>query len=343
MWRGVEGHDRVAEHFRRLIEIGRLASTFLFVGPPGIGKRKFARELAACLLCDAEATRLSTCDDCSSCRMFTSGAHPDLLEIGLPPDKRSLSIDQFIGAKERRHHEGLCHDIALRPFAASRRVAIVDQADTLQTEGANCLLKTLEEPPPRSVLILLSTSESRQLPTIRSRCQIVRFRPLEIAAVRRLLDELAVDDELEQVDRAAAASGGSVLRAQQLLSADLWQLIAAVLGQIDGGNPNGAAIAAAVSQAADAAGKDAPERRAFLDSFLQVLIDELRKRARQQPDADSVQPSAATYWQMIDASLRAIEAIARNAHLANLILWWSQHVNQSVRNRSPAPLKVAAS
>ncbi len=67
--------------------------------------------------------------------------------------------------------EGLCHDIALKPFMGGRKVAIIDDADDLNEEGANCLLKTLEEPPPHSVLILIGTSAERQLPTIRSRAR----------------------------------------------------------------------------------------------------------------------------------------------------------------------------
>ena len=78
--------------------------------------------------------------------------------------------------------EGLCHDIALKPFRGGRKIAIIDDADYLNQEGANCLLKTLEEPPEKSVIILIGTSQQRQLPTIRSRCQIVRFAPLSTAA-----------------------------------------------------------------------------------------------------------------------------------------------------------------
>ena len=83
--------------------------------------------------------------------------------------------------------EGLCYDIALKPYSGRRKVAIIDDADYLNKEGANCLLKTLEEPPPKSLLILIGTSEQRQLPTIRSRCQIVRFQPLPEQDVAELL------------------------------------------------------------------------------------------------------------------------------------------------------------
>ena len=84
--------------------------------------------------------------------------------------------------------EGLCHDISLKPYMGNRKVAIVDDADYLNAEGANSLLKTLEEPPPRSVLILVGTTPAKQLPTIRSRCRIIRFDPLPTETVAELAD-----------------------------------------------------------------------------------------------------------------------------------------------------------
>jgi DNA polymerase III subunit delta' len=348
MWRGIEGHDALVDHFQRMLTGGRLASTYLFVGAEGVGKRLFARELAACLLCTTDPLRLESCGVCSSCQLFKSGSHPDLIEIGLPPDKASLSINQLIGPKENRHHEGLCHDISLRPFAGSRRVAIIDEADTLNIESANCLLKTLEEPPPRSIMILLSTSESRQLPTIRSRCQIVRFRPLQIDVVERLLAQSAAEwgpdaagaDELR---RAALASGGSLARARQLLSPTLWQLASTVLRQLDDQYPNAAAIATAVQQATDSAGTEAALRREFLDSFFQILVDELREKARKAIDEGRSATYVDAIWTIIDASLAAIDAVLRSAHIANVILRWSQQVAEAARRGSESRQTTLAS
>ncbi len=96
-----------------------------------------------------------------------------------PTINRSFPWNLLIGDKEHRRREGLCHHIALKPFMGGRKIAVIDDADYLNAEGANALLKTLEEPPPRSVLILIGTSPAKQLPTIRSRCQLVRFQPLE--------------------------------------------------------------------------------------------------------------------------------------------------------------------
>jgi len=103
--------------------------------------------------------------------------HPDFYIVEKPADKSSIPLALFVGDDDHRMREGLCHDIGLKPFMGGRKVAIIDDADHLNEEGANCLLKTLEEPPPCSVLILIGTSADKQLPTIRSRCQTIRLVP----------------------------------------------------------------------------------------------------------------------------------------------------------------------
>ena len=130
---------------------------------------------------------LDPCGTCDSCLQVAARTHPDLLLVSKPADKSFIPLSTFIGDEARRMREGLCHDIALRPFMGGRRVAVIDDADYLNEEGANALLKTLEEPPPSSVLILIGTSADKQLPTIRSRSQIVRFRPLTAEHLEQLL------------------------------------------------------------------------------------------------------------------------------------------------------------
>jgi DNA polymerase-3 subunit delta' len=326
MWRGIEGHDQIVRRFERAIAAGRLASTYLFAGESGIGKRLFARHLAGCLMCQRPPSLLDMCESCVSCEMWRSGNHPDLLEIAPVDDKRALSIDQLIGSREHRHREGLCHDIALRPFAAARRVAVIECADTLNTESANALLKTLEEPPPRSVLILLSSSESRQLPTIRSRCQIIRFRPLCHETVCDLLSRQYPDAGPRQIEMAAAHCGGSLDRAAQLMDATLWQLRELVLKQLGSGRPDAVAVAAAVQEATDAAGSDAGDRRAFLEGFLIMIVDSIRERVRLAVAEQQATPQVEALVEAAVDALQAGDMIHRNIHLANLVLWWSQRV-----------------
>ncbi len=131
---------------------------------------------------------LDPCGRCPGCVQVLAGTHPDLIQISRPPGKNDIPVGMLKGDDDYHPVEqSLLFNLALKPFYGGRKVAIVDDADDLNPAGANCLLKTLEEPPPRSVLILLSTSVDRQLPTIRSRAEIVRFKPLAPEIVARLL------------------------------------------------------------------------------------------------------------------------------------------------------------
>ncbi len=117
--------------------------------------------------------------------------------------------------------EGLCHDIALKPFRGGRKIAIIDDADYLNQEGANCLLKTLEEPPADSLIILIGTSQQRQLPTIRSRCQIIRFGPLTDMQVATLLADTDLIEDRSRIAALAARAEGSLRRAVELSDPEL--------------------------------------------------------------------------------------------------------------------------
>src|SRR5690606_6728821 len=142
----IVGQDAAVERFRRILASGRLASTYLLIGPGGVGKRMFARRLAQALFCTAVVpTDLAPCEKCQNCLLSQAGNHPDLLEVGLRPDKSQLVLEQFLGSKENRYREGFCFELARRPALATRRVAVIDDADTFSPEVANSLLKTLEE------------------------------------------------------------------------------------------------------------------------------------------------------------------------------------------------------
>src|SRR6185437_3301455 len=102
-WQGLEGHDDVVDRFRAMLSRGRLAHTFLFVGPAGVGKRSFALRLAAALLCpNRPVEALDPCGICASCLQVAAGTHPDLLQVRKPADKSFIPLELFIGPKEKR-------------------------------------------------------------------------------------------------------------------------------------------------------------------------------------------------------------------------------------------------
>jgi DNA polymerase-3 subunit delta' len=191
---------------------GRLAHAYLFTGPPGVGKKLFATELAKTLLCEASAQPLDACDVCPGCLQVEAGTHPDFFAVRRPEDAHEFPIGVM---------RELCERFSLKPARGRGKVIVIDDADDLNDESANCFLKTLEEPPPRSVLILVGTSADRQLPTVVSRCQVVNFSRLPDTDVAALLRAEGVEDEA-LLARLLRAGEGSPGVARELADPALW-------------------------------------------------------------------------------------------------------------------------
>jgi DNA polymerase-3 subunit delta' len=193
----------------------------------------FARALAQCLFCrEVPDEQLDACGACPDCKQVLSGSHPDLLTAGPPEGKSVFPIDVIAGPKERRGREGLCYDISLRPMMANRRIAIVDDVHLMNAEAANAFLKTLEEPPAYATLILITSNENALLPTIRSRCQPVRFAPLPPQDVSRILLDTGRLDDPAEADAVAALSEGSLETAGQLLDPELRKIRTALYDRL---------------------------------------------------------------------------------------------------------------
>ncbi|HVT28232.1 MAG TPA: DNA polymerase III subunit [Lacipirellulaceae bacterium] len=318
MWHGILGHDDVVDRFHRILAAGRLASTYLFVGPPGVGKRRFAIELARSLLCtETPEASLEPCGRCESCQMFVTGTHPDLELVGLPPGKSTLPISLFVGDDEHRNQEGLCHRIGLRPFFGRRKVAIIDDADQFGIASANCLLKTLEEPPPSALLILIGTSPARQLPTIRSRSQIVRFRTLDTETIAKILLETGTVSDRAQALRAAEFGEGSVERARELADPILWEFRDQFMASLSSAQPDSVRLGRSVQAFVDDAGKEASLRRDRLRLVIGFAMEFYRLGLRTaRPSGDIIRA--------LDACVTALEQIDRNANLGLTIQHWCE-------------------
>jgi DNA polymerase III subunit delta' len=212
-WHSIRGHDRVVDSLVSSLRQGRLPHALLFVGPQGIGKRAFARKLAQALLCETRAaTLLDACEQCPGCLQVEAATHPDFIEAAKPEDKHELPISVI---------RDVCDQFALKPSRGGYKVAILDDADDLNEEASNAFLKTLEEPPPGSVLILIGTSAELQLETIVSRCQVVRFDPLAESEIATLLMEKGVAQDAADAARLAALGEGSFGRAVGLADTEL--------------------------------------------------------------------------------------------------------------------------
>lgn len=343
-WESLLGHQSQYGWFETALGQGRLATSFLFVGPEGIGKRTFARLLAKSLLCRATpANQLVACGRCEDCAQVEASTHPDLIEVAKPAEKSSLPLDLLIGGSDNRMREGLCHDISLRPFGGRRKVAIIDDADYLNEEGANALLKTLEEPPINSLLILIGTSLQRQLPTIRSRCQSVLFHPLSKHDLTHLLLRLSIVEDQATAEELAKVSGGSLVAAQLLHDPELHEFRALLLEKLSVPKIPLAELSKSCNAIVDAAGKEGKLKRERLKVVMGFAAQFYRELTlRLDCGTQGVDPShidgqlskaldqASSYWrrgarsalECWETCLQSIENVDRNANQASLLEWW---------------------
>jgi DNA polymerase-3 subunit delta' len=263
-WQRIRGHDALVRAFDQVVRRGRLAHAYLFTGPPGVGKRLFAGELAKALLCEGPAgPRLEACDRCPACAQVTAGNHPDFFAAGRPEDSLEVPI-----ATVRELSRGF----GLKSSRGRGKIAILDDADDLNDEAANCFLKTLEEPPPRSVFLLIGTSADRQLPTIVSRCQVVRFAPLPETLVAELLRaQQATEPAL--VDRLARLSGGSMGQAVALADPALWEFRRKLLAGLTRPQLDSVALAHDWARFVEEAGKESSAQRRRVSLVLRLLVE----------------------------------------------------------------------
>lgn len=184
MWQTI-GQSKALALLEQGLTTGDLAHAYLFVGAPHIGKMTLALDLARALNCQGDKP---PCSECQPCHRISNGKHTDITIIGVNSTKDSgeaksrveISIDAI---------RDLQRNASLPPYEGKCKVFIIDGAEYLSSEAANCLLKTLEEPPPRVVILLLTVDELRLLPTVLSRCQRVELRPISTDEIEKMLIE----------------------------------------------------------------------------------------------------------------------------------------------------------
>jgi DNA polymerase III subunit delta' len=203
------GQRRLAALLARSVARDALPPSLIFSGPAGAGMRDMAIAVAQSLNCltpTGEGEERDACGTCAACTRIARGVHPDVMVVD-PSDSGSIKVDQIRDVIDRA---------GFRPFEGRRRVVIVDDADAMAGGAQNALLKTLEEPPPSSVFILVTTRPDMLLPTVQSRCPRLRFQ----AAEREPVDEEAREIARDVLAQAAATddAGRRIEAARDLLA-----------------------------------------------------------------------------------------------------------------------------
>ena len=159
------GNENIKGLLKSSIKANNLVHSYMFVGPDGIGKKLFADAFSKMIFCENQD---DSCNTCSSCIRFKSNNHPDFMVVD-SEDRKCIKIGQIRLLQEK---------IAEKPIVSNKKVYIINNADIMNVEAQNCLLKTLEEPPEYAVLILVLSNESKLLNTIKSRCTKIAFNKL---------------------------------------------------------------------------------------------------------------------------------------------------------------------
>ena len=202
------GQPLAVKTIRKMVETGRLGGSYLFAGPPGVGKKTTARLLAMAVNC--ETNTFPPCGRCTACVKIFEDTHPDVWTITPREGKQTIAIDQTRELQEA---------LAFAPYEGKRRVVTFDPADRLGLEAANALLVTLEAPPPHTLLILTTAAPYVLLTTIRSRCQAIRFTPLPKDALRQVARRQGI--LLDPDDPALELCQGSASRLLALLQPEI--------------------------------------------------------------------------------------------------------------------------
>ncbi len=202
-WDDIPEQDAIISLLKNQLRQGKINHAYLFLGTEGAGKHDTALEFASAALCENQ--NLESCGKCLSCQKIAHKNHPDVQKFSPVEGKNKLGID-IIRELQRR--------LALKPFASNRRFFIIEEADNMTEQAANCLLKSLESPPDYAVLILLASEESRLLSTVLSRCQKLRFHSLSQDKIVNVLQQHGYKNKAAR--HLARLAGGSPGKAKKL-------------------------------------------------------------------------------------------------------------------------------
>lgn len=222
-WKNIFGHESKIERLKKNIAEKKFPHAVLFSGIEGIGKKKIATTCAAALLCENPADG-EPCGVCPNCKLMSGGSHPDFYVVA--PDetktRRNIKIGQI---------RALQNEVALRPVNSDVRVVIIDGAEFMNKESANCLLKTLEEPPGQTIFILTTANRAGLLMTVRSRCVTINFDKLPEEKIFSEL--LSREIEPDKAKKISVISGGSLGHALDLAESGGYEIREEVLNLVE--------------------------------------------------------------------------------------------------------------
>ena len=209
----IVGHKQIIEHLKNAEKLNKVSHAYIFSGEKGSGKKLLASRFAELLQCEGEGEK--PCGKCRSCRQAESGNHPDIIRI-THEKPNTISVDDI--------REQLVGDVQIKPYQSKYKIYIVPDAEKMNVQAQNALLKTIEEPPAYAVILFLTTNASSFLPTILSRCVVLNMKPVPDQEVRKyLMEHVEVPDY--QADIAVAFAQGNIGKAVKLATSEYFNEI----------------------------------------------------------------------------------------------------------------------
>jgi DNA polymerase-3 subunit delta' len=297
VWSHIRGHDDRIAQLQQALQANRLGHAYLFVGPEGIGKRLVATAFSKALLCEQPGNTLQACGICPACKLVASQTHPDLLTVTTPEDKHELPIELI---------RQTCENLALKPVRGNRRVAIIEDADDFNEESGNAFLKTLEEPPPGAVLILLATSTDQLLSTILSRSQVLRFKPLSRVDLKAIVANQLSEDrwpEGRETQLLQLAQGRADL-AMALVDDEFWGVLEEIRTALQSDRGDAVALGQRLIALVESAGKESALQRKRASQCVAFMQQLLRQQLHVATRTNAVVS--------VERSLRAMEACVQS-------------------------------
>jgi len=300
---GLVGNAWAVDLLRRQLERGTTHHAYLFTGPEGVGRARLALAFAQTILCEAPPRPGEWCGACRACRQVPERRYPDLHWVERPQDKQGITIEQ--GRELQRQ-------LALTPMAGGRRVAILVGMDEASEGAANALLKTLEEPPPRVYLLVCAGDVEEVPPTIVSRCEVLALRPVPVQVIAEALEAHGAD-KAKAEELAGLADGRPELALRMLAEPALHDRRRAYAGELQEVLRLGLAGRFAVAE--QWREDDQLEQR--LGVWVNLLGEAMRRDFRESSGGrtdGSWLPDPKTARSALDATLRSLEALRRNAN-----------------------------
>jgi DNA polymerase-3 subunit delta' len=320
-WKDIVGHESQIKYLIQAWKTNRLGQAYFFHGPDGIGKRTLAIELGKALLCQSNSN-FEACGVCASCKLVEASNHPDLQTNGCPKD-----VHEF----PRELMKEICEGFFLKASRGGAKVLVIDDCDLLNEESGNIFLKSLEEPPPYSIIFLIGTSLERQLETILSRCQKLAFHGLSPSEVAKVFAINQIEGSFD-LNKITGACGGSVSQAIMLTDPEFSQLEDSFFAEIITPAPDPVKLVKMVMDFIEGAGKETSAQRGRARWLVhgtlgwirgQILLKSntvaLISRPRfQLPAAVPIEKVLA----MLEACFQAEYQIQRRVQLSLTIQWW---------------------